>query len=205
MRPIQFDYTPADADTNGYAAGVTAASGDPFTLTATTPGDGLAHPVIITPSGSVTGTYTITGVDADGYAQTEDLATNTTNAVTSVEAYATVTEVLAPSGLGAETVDIGWTAVSYGPAFLLNWRQVNFQVSLGVIVSGTINYTVQHTLDNMRTGTVPSALTWFPHASLASKTATADGNYASPVTATRLKVNSLTAGATLTFQIVQGR
>lgn len=204
MYPIEFSYTPADDDTDGFANDVTAASGLPFTLAATTPNDGLAHKVIITPSGSITGSFALTGTDADGLAQTETLATNTTNPVTSAKYYKTLTQVLAPAGLGAETVDIGWTDVCIGPTFPLNWRQPNFQISLGVDVTGTINYTVQHCLEDIRKAS-PSTLTWWPHATLVSKTADADGNYASPVTATRLLINSLTATATIDFQIIQGR
>jgi hypothetical protein len=203
MHPTKFTYTPADDDDNGYADDATAAAGTPFTLLTTTPGDGLAHPVIITPSGAVTGDYTITGTDSDGLAQSEVLATDAGNAVTSAKHYATVTEVLAPSGLGAETVDIGWTDVATGPTFVTNWRQDNFQVSLGVDVTGTINYTVQHTLERMSSGQ-PSTFSWFNHSTLASKTVDADGNYAFPVTGTRITVNSSTAPSTLVFMIVQG-
>jgi hypothetical protein len=204
MYPIEFSYTPADDDADGFANDVTAASGVAFTLAATTPGDGLAHKVIITPSGSVTGSYVITGTDADAISQSETLLTNTTNAVTSVKYYKTLVSVTAPAGLGAETVDIGWTDVCVGPTFPLNWRQSQFQVSLGVDISGTINYTVQHCLEDVRKA-APSTLSWWPHATLVSKTADTDGNYASPVTATRLLINSLTGGATIDFQIVQGK
>jgi hypothetical protein len=99
---------PANENTSGFANDVNASSGNPFTLTATSSGDSLAHKVVITPSASVTGDYTITGTDADGRVQTETLATDTTNAVTSVKFYLTLTSVLAPSGIGANTVDIGW-------------------------------------------------------------------------------------------------
>lgn len=205
MYPIEFSYTPADDDADGFANDVAGTSGVAFVLSATTVGDGLAHKVIITPSGSVSGSYIITGTDADGSAQTETLATNTTSAVTSVRYYATLTSVLAPSGIGANTVDIGWTDVAVGPAFVLNWREENFQVSLGLVITGTISVTVQHCLENLYKGEPTSDLTWWPHASLVTKTSSADGNYASPVTATRLLINSLTATATVKFQVVQGR
>jgi len=107
MYNYKASYTPADDDTDGFANDVAGTSGVAFVLAATTPADGLGHLVIITPSGSVTGSYIITGTDASGLYQTETLATNTTNAVTSVKYYKTLTSVLAPSGIGAETVDIG--------------------------------------------------------------------------------------------------
>lgn len=202
MRPISFTYTPLQADTDGMANDVTAAAGTAFTLITDEMSDGLAHSIIITPSGSVTGNYTISGTNADGESISETLATDTTNAVTSANYYVSDIVILAPSGLGAETVDIGWTGVSVSPAFLLNWRQTNFQVSLGLSLSGTINVTVQHTFDNVR-DVATSDWTWWPHTSLVTKTSSADGNYAFPVTATRILVNS-TSGGSVTFFVDQG-
>jgi len=203
MHPIEFNYTPVDDSATGYASAVGGTPGVAFVLAATTAGDSLAHPVTIAPSAGVTGNYTLTGTDADGIAQTETLPTNAAATVTSVKFFKTLTEVLAPSGIGANTVNIGWSDVGVGATYCLNWRQPDFQVSLGVVVSGTINYTVQHCLENIRSA-APSTLTWWPHASLVGDTTSQDGNYASPVTATRILINSLTAGATLSFQIIQG-
>ena len=42
------------------------------------------------------------------------------------------------------------------------------------------------------------------HSSLAAKTADADGNYAAPVRAIRILINSLTAGATIKVTLIQG-
>lgn len=210
MYPIKLSYTPADDDTDGFANDVNTTAGLPFALTATSAGDGMAHLVIITPSGSVTGDYTLTGTDADGFAQTEVLATNTVSAVTSVKYYSTLTEVLAPSGIGAETVDIGWTDDVVSPCFPLNWRQTDFQVSLGVDISGTIDFTVQYTLNQLHPqlhnvpDPAPSTFTWWPHADLTAKTADTAATLVTPVTAIRLLVNSLTAGATAALFVVQG-
>lgn len=214
MHPIKFSYTPAELDADGIAlAGTAGTAGVAFVLRAAfiaggyLIGDGLAHTITIAPSGSVTGNYTITGTNADGVAQTETLATNTVNTVTSTLYWRTVTSILAPSGIGAETVTIGWTGVAVGPTFPLNWRQTNFQVSLGLALTGTINVTVQHTFDDLHGGyaTPFTSWTWWPHATLVTKTSSADGNYAFPVTATRLLINSVSAGATVAFFVDQGR
>ena len=75
-----------------------------------------------------------------------------------------------------------------------------FNVGIGVVVSGTVNYTVQHTFDNIfAAGYDASTGNWFNHASLASQTGNADGNYAFPVTAIRLTVNSGSGTATITI------
>ena len=72
-------------------------------------------------------------------------------------------------------------------------------------MSGAITYTVEHCLERMSDG-APSTLTWWPHpdAALVSVSVDADGEYKRPVTATRIHIASLTAGATIDFHVVQG-
>jgi hypothetical protein len=72
-----------------------------------------------------------------------------------------------------------------------------FNVGIGVVVSGTVNYTVQHTFDNVFDPLVVP--TWFSHPVLAGLTANADGNYAFPVAAIRVLVNSGAGSATATL------
>jgi len=202
MYPIEFSYTPADNNLIGFAENITGAG--PFTMTTTTPDDDLAHQVTIDSAQNLSSiTFTLTGTDADDFSQTEDVVGPNATTVTGTKYFKTLTTVTASATLGANTADIGWNDVAVGPTFPLNWRQNDFQVSLGVDISGTINFTVQHCLEDIRKAN-PSTLSWWPHSTLVSKTADTDGNYASPVTATRLLVNSVTAGATINFQIVQG-
>ena len=74
-----------------------------------------------------------------------------------------------------------------------------FNVGMGVVVSGTVSYSVQHTFDNVQAeGYNPATGNWFNHPTLASLSANADGNYAFPVTAIRLNVLSGSGTATLT-------
>ena len=67
-----------------------------------------------------------------------------------------------------------------------------FNVGFGVAVSGTVNYTVQHTFDGTN---------WFPHPTIASQTTAQDGNYAFPVLQIRLTVNS--GGGTAALTLIQ--
>lgn len=164
-------------DTNNLANDVTAASGVAFTLITDETPDGLAHKLIITPSGSVTGNYTITGLDANGHSYSETLATNTTNAVTSAKYYASDIVVTAPSGLGAETVDIGWTADSVSAMAFPNTSVSDFNIGFGCVIADSPTYTVQHTYDGA---------TWFNHSSVAAETTNQEGTYTSPVQAIRL-------------------
>jgi hypothetical protein len=96
------------------------------------------------------------------------------------------------------------TAAATSAIYPLNWRQQDFQVSLALAITGTVNVTVQHTFDGLHGEyvTAYSGLTWFPHSTLASKTASADGNYAFPVTAIRITVTAYTSGS-VTFTVIQ--
>ena len=70
-------------------------------------------------------------------------------------------------------------------------------MGFGVIVDGTVNYTVEHTFDDPAVGFT----TWFPHPTIAALAVNADGNYAFPVTGIRLTVNS--GGGTATLKLIQ--
>lgn len=71
-------------------------------------------------------------------------------------------------------------------------------VSLQVVVTGTVNYTVQQTLDNLFDTSITA--TWFDHpdANLVAATASKQGNYAYVPFGVRVKVNSGSGSATLT-------
>jgi hypothetical protein len=72
-----------------------------------------------------------------------------------------------------------------------------FQVGIGVVVSGTVNYTIQHTFDDIFDASVTP--TWFSHPVLVSLAANADGNYAFPMRAVKILVNSGSGTATATI------
>jgi hypothetical protein len=77
-----------------------------------------------------------------------------------------------------------------------------FSVSVGVIITGSANVTIQHTFDDVwAVGFVPGTANWLAHTSLQNVTASIDGNYAFPVRAIRGVVNSGTG--TLLMQLGQ--
>jgi hypothetical protein len=74
-----------------------------------------------------------------------------------------------------------------------------FNVSLAVVVTGTITYTVQYTYDDVFAPNYnPATGNWLPHPSLTAQTATKDSNIAYPVRAVRLTTSAGTGTATLT-------
>ncbi len=188
---INKTYSSVAADTDGYANDVTAASGAAFTLITNETTDSLAHKIIVTPSGSVTGNYGISGKDVNGASISETLATSTTAAVTSVNYYKSAIIVTAPAGLAAETVDIGWTAAAVTPSVNIEQRPGEYSPAMGIScdVTGTPAYSLQENYGG----------NWYAHAVIATKTADANGSILHPVLALRL---IFTAASTVALNIV---
>lgn len=88
------------------------------------------------------------------------------------------------------------TGVGNGATIPVDYRAGVFGMGFGVVVSGTITYTVQHTFDDIYN--LALTPTWFNHAFVAAQTADLDGNYAFPVAAIRLITTAGTGTATLT-------
>lgn len=89
------------------------------------------------------------------------------------------------------------TGTGSSSALVMNTNISPFNVGFGVVVTGTVNYTVQHTFDDPGVGFT----TWFDHPTVASQAANADGNYAFPVTGIKVLVNS--GGGTATLNLIQ--
>lgn len=73
-----------------------------------------------------------------------------------------------------------------------------FSIGMGATVTGTVNYTVQHTYDDPFAAT---PVKWFNHATLAAQTADGEGVYTTPMRAIRLTLNSGTG--TVVLKLVQ--
>lgn len=85
------------------------------------------------------------------------------------------------------------TGTGSSSALVMNTNISPFNVGFGVVVTGTVNYTIQHTFDSPATGFT----TWYSHPTVASETTNQDGNYAFPVTGVKVLVNSGDGTATL--------
>jgi len=201
MRPINKSYTPAAANATGIATGLTGAG--PFTtFTANGAGDNMGHQLSFTSAANLSGiNLTVVGVDADGNPRTETLAGPNANTVNSVRDYLTITSITASSTLGANTMNVGWTAVAVSQMFILDQRS-GIGARFGLQVTGTINYTVQETwhpvfLPQPPWGTYQENLPWANDANLTNQTATANAQLPPEMTAARIVVNSVTAGATI--------
>jgi hypothetical protein len=89
------------------------------------------------------------------------------------------------------------TGVGSSSSLVMNTNVTPFNVGFGVVVTGTVDYTVQHTFDDPAVGFT----TWFSHPTIAGETTNQDGNYAFPVTGIKLLVNS--GDGTATLKLVQ--
>jgi hypothetical protein len=146
-------------------------------------------------------TFTVVGVDGSGNLIGEVITGVNNNTVNSTLSYKYINSITIDAGSGS-ALTVGTVAVGSTNPVLLEQHVAPFNVSLSVVVVGTVNYTVQYTFGNVYP--VPptnlSSLTWTDHPVLAALTATADSNLAFPVSAVRLTINSGAGSVTFTVR-----
>lgn len=212
MKPYLQDIDLATVDPDGLADG-NASSGAALTLDGVltaggtfTSADGFAHRLNITDLGAhnQTGaTYTITGTDGDGIAQAESIAgPSASSTIETLKYFLTVSSVTIASPVAVSTVDMGTVDEVVSKTIPLNYRHTE-AATFAADVTGTINYTVQETLDAIHTISNPSAASWFDLSALSAKTADLLEQGTRNVTAGRLVVNSYSTGAEIQFTVMQ--
>lgn len=205
MRSKTFVFAPKTTDATRFVSNATGAT---WTLTNTTTGDSLAHRVTIHNDAATdhsAKTALLTGTDADGKDQTETMNLPAgTATTTSTKYFLTLTSIVPSASIGADTMDVGMDVVSFSQAYPLDFYRSIGGVSLFCIISGTVSYGLQHTLEDVFAGPNNQSLNWLDHSTIVTKAASADGNYAFPVKAVRFKTNTVTNGATVTVTIAQG-
>lgn len=213
MRPYKRTYTPLTPDTNGVCVDQTAGGAANLTITGALATDGvatmsddLAHRLSIESAGNLSAvTFTITGTDVDGHAQTEAVTGPNATTVESTSYFKTVTQVAVDGAVGTN-VEIGPVDEAVGPTVVVDYRMKDFEASLGLDITGTINMDVEVTLDPVfGAGVYPQQVcTWKNHSVLAGVTATANDNLEYPPRAVRVVLNSYTAGAVFDFHLIHG-
>lgn len=187
------------AAANNIAASQTPGAAGNLTLTAaalagTVPAQ--ARRILFTPAGdeAANGTvWTVYGTSRTGSVITETV-TGVANPATAstVQDFLTVTRI-AVNKAQAGAVTVGTSGVASTGWFMLNNALTPMNVGIAVTVSGTINYTVEYTLDDPNTLAAGTYPTLFSISDLASKTANLSALLATPVFAIRLTQNSFTA------------
>lgn len=200
-------YTPLVASTTYFANDAWEGAG-PFVPTTTTVSDGLAHQVTLTVATSDYSAinFTLTGLDANGDSITEVLAGPNNNTVTSVNYFSALTQVTVSApindGEPVNKVSAGIASASFSPVVPLDARSVSAAL-IGVNISGTINYTISETADDVFVANPSTSCLWVPISALASKTGDLLGSSSVGARGVQLKVNSLTSTATIKVSISQ--
>lgn len=88
---------------------------------------------------------------------------------------------------------VSQTGVGSSSNIVVNTNVTPVNIGFGVVVTGTVTYTVQHTFDDPAVGFT----TWFSHPTVVDETTNQDGNYAFPVTGVKLLVTAGTGTAAL--------
>lgn len=95
----------------------------------------------------------------------------------------------------AKPATFSQTGVGSTVPWIPDVMQNPFAIGIGCVVTGTVNYSIEHTFDDVSSPTWdPAGATWFPNSGIGAKTANQDGNYAFPVSAIRLTIHSGTGG-----------
>lgn len=148
---VQYALTAGDDDNIATAQAV-AGAGD-LVLDGIAASGGVAtldtqRRVLISSSGNDTGiNFTVYGTRLDKGPISETIAGGSGAGVYTTQDFYTVTRVAA-SAAAAGTVKVGTNGIGSSPWQSLSQHMNVFNVSLGVVLSGTVNYTVQYTYDD---------------------------------------------------------
>lgn len=213
MRSIHITTSISDPSNTAFASAVTGSS---FTLISNeftseyikngNEAQKLAHKIIITNNTSTNHsakTAVITGIDQDGNEQTETINLPNGNGTSdSTKYYKKLTSVVPSASIGSDTMKIGVKNEIYSPAFPQDYTNYFAQnVAVNVRVGGTINYTVQQTLDEIQTNDRDSInFENSTESSVVNVTSNGTATYATPPKAIRVVINSYTHSSDTDFE-----
>lgn len=210
MQPITVTVGPLDAaDDNGIALSQTTAGAANLTLNGALVTGGVAvldapRRIIITSGGNDTGiTFTITGTTYGGHTVSETVTGASGAAASSTVDFLTVTQIRASGATSVSGVIAGTNGVA-GSRWVRLDSWADAQTAIQCNASGTVNYTVQVTMDDPNSYTNPVAVpdvTWLNTNDSDAVTATGDvfTNFQFTPTFARILLNSGTGSVTATF------
>jgi hypothetical protein len=161
-----------------------------------------ARRVLFTSSGDDTGiTLTIVGTSAGGNIISETLLGGNPTVYTKLD-YKTVTQILT-SGAPAGTIAVGTNTIASTPWVLFDSWAFS-QIGIQVTVSGTVNYTVEQTLDDPNSPSnpvLPQNMTWLASSdtNVVAATSSQQSNYLFLPAWGRVTLNSGTGTVTATY------
>jgi hypothetical protein len=206
------DIDPVDVDADGIAQSQTPSGAGNFTLNGAltsggvyTSADGAARQLSFTSASNESGdTYTVTGTDADGRAQTEAVTGPNATTVESSKYFLTVTQI-ATSGAATGAITIGVVDELASKTIRLN-RHSSTGALLHLDVTGTISCTAQVALVDPDDYTDQEAIPWVSTQDTDLVTASADavGNLDIHAACFRLLIDSFSSGAEVQAYLSQG-
>lgn len=209
MRPITVTVGPiVAASANNIATSQSVGSATTVTLNGSLVSGGVAtmdepRRVLITSAADDSDiTFTIVGTTFGGATVSEVLTGGASVAVYSDLDFATVTSITT-SAATSGTITVGTNGIA-GTAWVRFDEWSPGTVAIQANVSGTVNYTLQQTLDDPNSPTSPVSaadVTWVDSndTGVVAATATKQSNYLFPPTFARIRLNSGTGSVTATF------
>lgn len=132
-------------------------------------------------------TFTVYGTDEQGRVISEAIAGPNNSTVSTSLDFKTVTRIAASAAVGTD-VEAGTTGVGASSWIPPDIYAKDFQLGVAGEVTGTVNYTVQHTYDDVWDNAAVKVP--FDNVILGGVAASGDSNYITPVTGVRLQINS---------------
>lgn len=202
MRPIVQTRQLAAADPNGIAEDQQlGAAGDLALDGALVDSAGVAQlgtqrQVIFESAGNIaTVVFTITGTNDSGSPVSETVTGINASTVATVQSFRTVTQITADASFASD-VEVGTNGVGASQPVPLDQYISPFNVTLGLIITGTVDVTAQYTFADVFND-APETWAWFDHPDLTNTVGNDEGTFISPVSACRLLTNSGTGEAIL--------
>lgn len=191
MQPIYVTKRLEAANTDGIAESQTPLAGGNLTLTASPVTLDTQRRVLFTFAADETGrTFVVYGTVEGGAAIQETVAGTATTAVTTQD-FLTVTRITIDAA-SAGAIEVGTNGVGSSPWQIVNWHVSPINLGIACLVTGTVNFTWQYTLEDP-SGNYPNGTalpTPFDLSALASKSADTASSVTTPLAAWRITVNS---------------
>ena len=194
MLPIEISIALEAADADGIAQSQSRSTAGAVTLNGSLVTSGVAYlqsgsvarSVQFTFAQDATGkSYTVYGTVFEHGDVVFESVSGTSVSAQTTNYFLTVTEVLQDAGGG---LTIGTNGVGSTKWLPVDWLRDPFSGGFGCVVTGTVNYTMQHTFDDIFDGSVIPVP--FDHTDIAGETANQQGNYQFAPRALRVEINS---------------
>lgn len=210
MRPINIDFDLADTDPNGVFEDQTLGGAGNFSLdgaqvtsgTWTAP-DGFPRQISFESTGNISAvTFTITGYldSSENILVTEEVTGPNSSTVKSSNYFYSISQIAADGAVATNT-EAG--PIDDAATDIIVLDQYKGSVAIGVTVTGTINYTIQQTFDDLQNATAPFNWGNIDDTDLVGATASQTTQYDAVPRGIRIITNSYSSGAELQIGIAQ--